>query len=226
MTEADWLESRDPQAMLAFLRNAGISNERKLCLWACACVRRVWILLPDGRSRNGIEVRERYEDGEVAEAEMRSADEAARLARAEARDIYRFAENADDTSPEVAPAWAAGAAAAATSGNPHGQDMSARAIACMGPGVWQRAYERERTAQARLLGHIFGSPFRSLAFPAHWSSTVVRLAESLYAGEACAFALHDALLEEGHAELAEHFQQEECHPKGCFALDLILGRSP
>jgi hypothetical protein len=37
--------------------------------------------------------------------------------------------------------------------------------------------------------------------------------------------LHDALLEAGHPELAEHFQQEQWHPKGCFALDLILGKT-
>jgi hypothetical protein len=27
-----------------------------------------------------------------------------------------------------------------------------------------------------------------------------------------------------HAELAEHFRQEKWHPKGRFALDLILGK--
>jgi hypothetical protein len=58
----------------------------------------------------------------------------------------------------------------------------------------------------------------------HRSSTVTQLAESLYAGEDCAFALHDALLEAGHAELAQHFREEKWHPKGCWALDLILGK--
>jgi hypothetical protein len=36
--------------------------------------------------------------------------------------------------------------------------------------------------------------------------------------------LHDALLEAGHAELAEAFR-EPMHPKGCWALDLILGKN-
>ena len=54
--------------------------------------------------------------------------------------------------------------------------------------------------------------------------TVVQLAESLYAGQDCAFALHDALLEAGHAELAEHFREERSHPKGCWVVDLILGK--
>ena len=53
----------------------------------------------------------------------------------------------------------------------------------------------------------------------------VQLAESLYAGQDCAFALHDALLEAGHAELAEHFREEKSHPKGCGVVDLVLGKS-
>jgi len=54
-----------------------------------------------------------------------------------------------------------------------------------------------------------------------WPATVITLAEALYAGEPCAFALRDALLEAGHAEFAEHFQVAE-HPKGCAWLDAIL----
>jgi hypothetical protein len=46
----------------------------------------------------------------------------------------------------------------------------------------------------------------------------------MYAGEDRSFALHDALLEAGHAELADHFRAKD-HPKGCWVLDLILGTS-
>jgi len=58
--------------------------------------------------------------------------------------------------------------------------------------------------------------------PPSWPSPVIKLAEALYAGEDCSFALHDALLEAGHPELAEHFAKE--HPKGCWVLDLILAK--
>jgi hypothetical protein len=84
--------------------------------------------------------------------------------------------------------------------------------------------EDEEKLQADLLRHIFGSPFRLPAAPPQLSATVGQLAESLYAGEDCAFALHDALLEAGHTELAQHFREEQWHPKGCWALDLILGK--
>jgi hypothetical protein len=39
----------------------------------------------------------------------------------------------------------------------------------------------------------------------------------------CTFALHDALLEAGCGELADHFTEPR-HPKGCWALDVILGK--
>jgi hypothetical protein len=45
-----------------------------------------------------------------------------------------------------------------------------------------------------------------------------------YNGADATFALHDALLEAGHPDLAEHFQAEQWHPKGCWVVDLLLGK--
>jgi hypothetical protein len=87
-----------------------------------------------------------------------------------------------------------------------------------------KVLEEWNTEAVVLLRHIFGNPFRPYPSPPSWPSTVVQLAESLYAGQDCAFALHDALLEAGHAELAEHFRQETWHPKGCWVMDVILGK--
>src|SRR5262245_39252044 len=39
-------------------------GDRKLRLYFCACLRRVWSLIPDPRSRNAVEVAERYADGQ------------------------------------------------------------------------------------------------------------------------------------------------------------------
>jgi hypothetical protein len=47
----------------------------------------------------------------------------------------------------------------------------------------------------------------------------------LYDGADVRLVLHDALLDAGHAELAEHFAKEEWHPKGCWATDAILGKT-
>jgi hypothetical protein len=78
---------------------------------------------------------------------------------------------------------------------------------------------------ADLVRHIAGNPFRPHPTPPAWPANIVQLAESLYNGQDCASALRDALRDAGHAELAEHFRQEQWHPKGCWVLDLLLGKS-
>jgi hypothetical protein len=81
----------------------------------------------------------------------------------------------------------------------------------------------ERELQ-RLLEHFAGNPSDTDTAPKWWASSISDLAKALYQGQDSSFALHDALLEAGHTELAEHFR-EPYHPKGCWALDLILGKS-
>jgi hypothetical protein len=89
--------------------------------------------------------------------------------------------------------------------------------------VWDDAQIAARAEHVWLLRHLIGNPFHPAAAPSSWPPLVSQLTAALYAGEDCAFALHDALLEAGHADLAEHFR-EAGHPKGCWALDLILGK--
>jgi len=78
--------------------------------------------------------------------------------------------------------------------------------------------------QAYSLRHIVGNSFRRLPAQRHWPATVVQLARAFEDGQNCGFALHDALLDVGHADLADHFRQEQTHPKGCWVLDLLLGK--
>src|SRR5262245_34311229 len=72
MTEDEWLTAADPQAMLALLRGSGTASGRKLGLFASACVRRLWPLLVEGRSRKVVKVSERYADGVVGASKMSS----------------------------------------------------------------------------------------------------------------------------------------------------------
>jgi hypothetical protein len=66
-------------------------------------------------------------------------------------------------------------------------------------------------------------PAGPVAVPSVLPSDVVRLAESLGNGEDVAFALHDALLDAGCGELADHFRENE-HLPNCWALAMILGK--
>ena len=84
---------------------------------------------------------------------------------------------------------------------------------------------KQKAAHAALLRHFVGSPSRPHSASRSWPSNVIQLADALYNGRDCGFALHDALLDAGHADLAQHFREERDHPKGCWVVDLVLGKS-
>src|SRR5262245_1575372 len=141
--------------MVEFLR--GKVSERKLRLFACACCRRVWSLMTDERSRDGVTVRERYEDGAATSGEVESAADAARRGRADIRRACIVAYGDREDGPEVGPAYAAGAASNAASGNYHPVSwFVSRAVACVSGLSWENALVEESKALSSLLRDIAG----------------------------------------------------------------------
>jgi hypothetical protein len=230
MTEQEWLNCEDPLDLdPAYWRR---QTDRQFWLYYCACFRRIWHLLTDERSRCAVEALERHADGQIAEADLKNFERAAYAAYDEAGwdDLLTVAYDAAGEATLNGPA--AGFAALAVT----------RVFEFVGPEVCISEYFIpgradalaakaanpahswvERRNQAGLVRHIRGNPFHRRPQPSSWSSPIVKLAEAIYAGEDCSFALHDALLEAGHPELAEHFKDKD-HPKGCWVLDLLLGK--
>jgi hypothetical protein len=178
-------------------------SARKRRLLACACFRTVWHLL-DPDARRAVETGERHADGQVTEEERRAAWELLNESVMvhvmqqdfeQAMHFREFRDLVDASVPLVRATWFAGY-----------------------PSIVHRRVRKV------LINHILCDPSRPSQAPDQWPSPVVKLAEALYAGEDCSFALHDALLEAGHTELAEHFREKD-HPKGCWALDTLLGRN-
>jgi hypothetical protein len=199
MREADWLVCTNPESMLLFLRRR--TRNRKFRLFACAYCRRTWNLLRDERSREAVEIAERFADGLASRAELYfSSQEARRAIDAPAMDEAGRSEVVASIT-----AW--------RSTTLHPQQTAQDVVQEIGS-----------ITAVCLFRELFGNPFRRVALAADLSTSVLQLAEALYAGEPCHFALHDALLEAGHPELAGHFHEPE-HPKGCWALDLILGKA-
>ncbi len=202
MDENQWLTATDPQPLLEYLQACGPVSERKLRLWSCACVRRVWDGIENAASRRAVAVAEQYAEGVASLDDLVRAGQAARSAYLAPLDVETCVETA-----EVA-AIGLGAEAAGAVVLPAGMPVQ----------------PKERAAQAVLFRHVFGNPFQAMPTLAHLPKTVIALAEALYEGDAVTFALHDALVDAGHAEFAAHFKEAQ-HPKGCAWLDAILGKS-
>ncbi|OAI45313.1 hypothetical protein AYO44_02610 [Planctomycetaceae bacterium SCGC AG-212-F19] len=234
MTEAKWCAANDPQEMLHYFRLRYIrrtASDRKLHLFSLACVRRAIHLVPDelgALARAFLEAATVVHDGRQTEDAVAHAhdqlfqatlpkhlDEEAVLAVLEAG---RSRGDCLEQSSRVAGIAVSAVANAAV------WPLLQEAAGAHTHLVQDEARARERAAQADLLRHIMGNPFRPLTQPAYFPANAVQLAESLHHGADCAFALRDALLEVDHGELADHFSETE-HPKGCWALDLILGKA-
>jgi len=199
------------------------TSERKLRLIAVACCYRILGQLTDQRSVNVLLVADRLLDGNASREELVEAGDDARLAYENAFQLHDRAAYAV-TSLALEDPMRAVHRAVAYSALAVGHERAANKALPRESGLQTMTAESETGHQAMLLRHIMGNPFRPHLAPSHLPSTVVQLAAALYNGEDCGFALHDALMEAGQAELAEHFRQEQVHPKGCWVLDLILGK--
>ena len=92
------------------------------------------------------------------------------------------------------------------------------------------AYDDERLGQAELLRDIFGNPFRPVAFHPRWrTADVLGLARGIYDDRAFDRLplLADALMEVGCADeqVLGHCRSDGPHVRGCWVVDLVLGKS-
>jgi len=215
MTEQEWAACGDVGRMLAFLWAGGHLSERKQRLFTCACARRAWQLLTDGRNRRAVEVAERYADGEAGRIELEGA----------LREAYAARFDSLDRGP---PAHAAYCALETCR---RGAPLRLEAIvteARRASGHWD---------QADLLRDLLGpAPFRPLlVVPAavlDWSGgLVVELARSAreqrlalgHLDPQLLSVLADALEEAGAGgELVEHLRGPGPHVRGCHVIDLLL----
>jgi hypothetical protein len=87
----------------------------------------------------------------------------------------------------------------------------------------------ERNVQSTLLRCLFGNPFRSNAIDPRWlTSTVVDLATAIYDQRVFdrMLILADVLADAGcdNAEMLAHCRSDGPHVKGCWVVDLLLGK--
>jgi len=247
MDEAAWLSAENPTLMLEFLK--GKSSNRKLMLFATACLRRVWPLLPEPRLRRLIEVAEDEADGGVTSRTIAAAirgtkghglsDEAGGHALSAVRELRDWLEKRERRvwSHLKAQVIARNTCGAATYNTFHTSGYERGDTPASQTPVWQAAETVESAAQCTLLRCIFGNPFRPLLPSEPWNGSVVpRLAEAtydnrlLYSGEldnARLAVLADALEDAGcmNTGWLGHLRSSGPHVRGCFVIDALLEKS-
>ncbi len=103
-------------------------------------------------------------------------------------------------------------------------------------GVWRSYGERgnmhpaDDLADAMLIRELFGNPFRPVSFETTWlTAPITSLARSIYADRSFDRLpiLADALEEAGctNADILGHCRGPGPHVRGCWVVDLILGKS-
>jgi hypothetical protein len=233
MNEGDWLASTDPLPMLEFLRRK--ASGRKLRLFACACCRHIWNTLMDARSTNAIELSERYADDDVSEKDFIAARAAAVDAYA---DLFELPEGDPETEARIRTAIL-GADAVLCAAISNSADAAGRAcgvvVACATSNLAdsdagdQVVPPAEQVAQSDLVRDIFGNPFCPIFVERFWlTPTVVSLAERIYDKREfdCLPNLASALIEAGcaNADILAHCRQPGKHGRGCWVVDLLLGK--
>jgi hypothetical protein len=217
--------------MLQFL--LGRTSDRKLRLFSLLCCRRIEPWLKDQRSLRAIDVSEQYAEGLVGRKALNAAR---RDAFAAMKDAERLPVIGDD---QRAVEHATVAALNACSGKfREGTEENnlvftagcvASLLTSLAGNDWRRAYKSELSYQLTLLRDIFGNPFRPVAFDPRWrTADVLGLARAIY--EDRAFdrlpLLADALMDAGcgHDDILGHCRGGGPHVRGCWAVDLVLGK--
>jgi hypothetical protein len=216
MREEDWLECNDPDAMLAFLSLR--AGGRKFRLFVCACCRRAWHLLRED-TRKWVEVVERHVDGLASLDEVNAASRQADLAWFSYQHVVMSAAH--------------GLLEPLSAAIPHALRL-ARGIAGEGTPAEEcdARFREERAVQAALLHDVYGNPFRVYKRERGWitfqNHFAFKLALTTYRNRTFDDLpiLADAVEEAGctDAAILSHLRSAGPHVRGCWALDLILGK--
>ncbi|HJZ58621.1 MAG TPA: hypothetical protein VKE74_27010 [Gemmataceae bacterium] len=196
MTEAEWLACDTPSRMLFFVQRTFPDARRRLLLTSCAFYWRCSPRWIPTREKALLDATEAYADGRLG------------LGWYE-QEVESFCDAEREHSDEIL--W------------------------LMNPATLLDAFSHQResvpdTHLADLLRCIYGNPFRPVAVDPSWlTSTVVTLAEGVYLDRAFDRlpTLADALQDAGcdHPDILAHCRGDGPHVRGCWVVDLLLGKT-
>jgi hypothetical protein len=215
MTEAEWLAAAHPNPMLSFLWMKG--DERKPRLLAVACFRRAV----------AHECAKAFEEPDEQLIDLtKRIDFAERIA-----DGLAVAPDEREHRLELHSSILPGASsplewAAHNIADPSAWDAMSGVMLALAD-EWSDA---EAVHGAALVRDVYGNPFCPVALDSSWlASSVVALAEGIYQERAFDRMpiLADALQDAGcdNADILNHCRGEGPHIRGCWVVDLLLGKT-
>ena len=236
MTEMEWLACTGPGPMLEFLR--GKASDRKLRLFALACFRPYRFMLVT-ETLEALEVADRLAEGTISPCERKLARERAFRADRNPDASLRHRRGPAKycvTSLLIRNAFDAAwyvVHAARQIGVLSKKDWPADALETTewGPRIvdWSAGKREQDSVHAGLLREVFGNPLRPVPLDrSRLKSDAMTLAQSIYEDQA--FDRIPQLVEllrpeADSTELMAHLTETRPHIRGCWALDLILGKS-
>jgi hypothetical protein len=236
--------------MLSFLR--GKASDRKLRLFACACCRDIWGLLRQDIARECVALAQRHADDRAGRDGLRKARSKVSRAYAAATQDLRPAYDATRIQGEecfvsIRAIEAAGAAikkdaflAAYEACICAAQAVGTALARCAAPATFNspetylgdelEGCRQEYQRQSDSLCDIFGNPFQPKTIDSAWfMPNAVSLARTIYDHREYERMpdLANALEKLGFTDAAilSHCQGMEQHVRGCWVIDLLLGKS-
>ncbi|VTR93322.1 Uncharacterized protein OS=Sorangium cellulosum (strain So ce56) GN=sce5710 PE=4 SV=1 [Gemmata massiliana] len=227
MTEAEWLACLELSQLAEWHPDAASDRKaRKARLFTVACCRRIWGLIDQPELRAAVEEAERFADGLVSQEELWATH---------LTTPYEVAKH--DVCNAVGYTLVGGDRALYFWEATHGARFARTATVGSRDPLPIQEQEQQRLAllkteeqeQGKYFHCVFGNPFRPVAFSPSWStSTVHSLASQMY--ESRDFSampiLGDALQDAGcaSADVLNHCRGEGPHVRGCWVVDLLLGK--
>ncbi|WP_020475635.1 hypothetical protein [Zavarzinella formosa] len=203
MTEMEWLAATNQIPMMTFLDGKG--SDRKLRLFFCWLARQLPELMANDISRHGVEAAEQYADGLLCDRERETErlvlqDRVKLLVEEECFDMAAIVREAKLRLSQR-PKWF-----------------------FHYPGWGQAPHS------PHVIRDIFGNPFRPIIIKPSWlTPDVLGLAEGIYDEKAFARLpiLADALEDAGcdNEDILSHCRDGGPHVRGCWVVDLVLGKS-
>jgi hypothetical protein len=206
VSEEEWLLCDEPpKLMAALLEGSRNPTDRKIRLFACAAAKLYLSTHPAAICyHNALAVAERFADS------CATADELQRAGR-EAKKQYRW--RTDDTALQIVR---------------HAAYLRTRGHSDSVRYATSYTYF-DNKINSLFFRCIFGNPFRPITLEPSWrTSTVVALSNGIYQDRAfdrmpiLADALQDAGCE--NVDILNHCREPENHVRGCWVVDLILGK--